>query len=76
MSSQCDFGPTTNRTEAMAVAVDRRFFCVCAVELGVNFIDTADSSRPDASEKSLLHAVHSYSNGPLIARKGGWVVRN
>src|ERR1700734_137114 len=39
-------------------------------ELGVNFIDTADSYGPDVSEKLIHEALHPYA-GLLIATKGG-----
>ncbi|MFN4282976.1 MAG: aldo/keto reductase [Alphaproteobacteria bacterium] len=39
-------------------------------ELGVNFIDTADSYGPDVSEELLAEALHPY-DGLLIATKGG-----
>ena len=39
-------------------------------ELGVNFIDTADSYGPETSENLLCEALHPYS-GLLIATKGG-----
>src|ERR1700760_4731960 len=39
-------------------------------ELGVNFMDTADSYGPDVSEKLIHEALHSYK-GMLIATKGG-----
>jgi pyridoxine 4-dehydrogenase len=39
-------------------------------ELGVNFIDTADSYGPDVSEKLIHEALHPYKN-MLIATKGG-----
>ena len=39
-------------------------------ELGINFIDTADSYGPDVSEKLLREALHPY-DGMLIATKGG-----
>jgi pyridoxine 4-dehydrogenase len=39
-------------------------------ELGINFIDTADSYGPDVSEKLLREALHPYA-GILIATKGG-----
>ena len=41
-------------------------------ELGVNFIDTADSYGPDVSEHYLKEALHPYP-GMLIATKGGLV---
>ncbi len=39
-------------------------------ELGVNFIDTADSYGPDVSERLLREALHPYE-GLVIATKGG-----
>lgn len=39
-------------------------------QLGVNFIDTADSYGPDVSEQLIHKALHPYS-GLLIATKGG-----
>jgi pyridoxine 4-dehydrogenase len=39
-------------------------------ELGVNFVDTADSYGPDVSEKLIREALHPYE-GMLIATKGG-----
>jgi aryl-alcohol dehydrogenase-like predicted oxidoreductase len=41
------------------------------VELGVNFIDTADSYGPDVSELLLAEALHPYPEGLVIATKGG-----
>ncbi len=42
-----------------------------AVELGVNFIDTADSYGPEVSERLIAEALHPYSDGLVIATKGG-----
>ncbi|MDB5269889.1 MAG: oxidoreductase [Hymenobacter sp.] len=42
-----------------------------AVELGVNFIDTADSYGPNVSEELIAEALHPYANGLVIATKGG-----
>ncbi|QQL51044.1 aldo/keto reductase [Mucilaginibacter ginkgonis] len=42
-----------------------------AVELGVNFIDTADSYGPYVSEELIAEALHPYADGLLIATKGG-----
>jgi pyridoxine 4-dehydrogenase len=42
-----------------------------AVELGVNFIDTADSYGPDVSERLIAEALHPYPPGLIIATKGG-----
>lgn len=43
-----------------------------AVELGVNFIDTADAYGPDVSENLIREALYPY-DGPLIATKGGLI---
>ncbi len=42
-----------------------------AVELGVNFIDTADSYGPDVCERLIGEALHPYAEGVVIATKGG-----
>ena len=42
-----------------------------AVELGVNFIDTADSYGPDVSEELIAEALHPYPDDLVIATKGG-----
>jgi aryl-alcohol dehydrogenase-like predicted oxidoreductase len=49
-----------------AVATLRR-----AVELGVNFIDTADSYGPEVSERLIAEALHPYPDSLVIATKGG-----
>src|ERR1700727_1503285 len=51
-----------------AVATLRR-----AVELGINFIDTADSYGPDVSEELIAKALWPYPAGLVIATKAGWV---
>jgi pyridoxine 4-dehydrogenase len=43
-----------------------------AVELGVNFIDTADSYGPEVSEEIIAEALHPYPAGLVIATKGGF----
>jgi len=43
------------------------------VELGVNFIDTADSYGPDVSERLIAEALHPYPDDLVIATKGGQV---
>jgi pyridoxine 4-dehydrogenase len=43
-----------------------------AVELGVNFIDTADTYGPNVSEELIAEALHPYPKGLVIATKGGW----
>ncbi|MHB1876040.1 MAG: aldo/keto reductase [Streptosporangiaceae bacterium] len=55
------------RDESEAIAVLRR-----AVELGVDFIDTADSYGPFVSEDLIRKALHPY-DGVTIATKGGLV---
>src|ERR1700760_4328812 len=42
-----------------------------AVELGVNFIDTADSYGPYVSEELIAEALAPYKSGLIIATKGG-----
>jgi len=44
----------------------------CAVELGVNFIDTAYRYQGGASEIAIGNALAPYGNGIVIATKGGW----
>jgi len=43
-----------------------------AVELGVNFIDTADSYGPYVSEEIIAEALHPYPTNLVIATKGGF----
>lgn len=42
-------------------------------ELGIDFIDTADSYGPAVSEPMLREALHPYPDGMVIATKGGLV---
>ncbi|WP_283136686.1 aldo/keto reductase [Rhizohabitans arisaemae] len=42
-----------------------------AVELGVNFLDTADAYGPHVSERLIAEALHPYPAGLVIATKGG-----
>jgi len=44
-----------------------------AVELGVNFIDTADQYGPFASEQLIAEALHPYREHLIVATKGGLV---
>ncbi|XRQ15528.1 aldo/keto reductase [Actinomadura welshii] len=60
------WGPPRDRAEAVRVL--RR-----AVELGVDFIDTADSYGPFYSEEIIREALHPYPEGLLIATKAGFV---
>jgi aryl-alcohol dehydrogenase-like predicted oxidoreductase len=57
-------GPPADRAEAIRVL--RR-----AIELGVNFIDTAASYGPHVSEELIAEALHPYPDGLVIATKGG-----
>jgi aryl-alcohol dehydrogenase-like predicted oxidoreductase len=59
------WGPPKDRKAALAVL--RR-----AVELGVNFIDTADSYGPGVSEELIAEALYPYPKDLVIATKGGW----
>jgi len=52
---------------AAAVLVLRR-----AVDLGINFIDTADSYGPRVSEEIIAEALHPYPDGLVIATKAGF----
>ncbi|MGH3855663.1 MAG: aldo/keto reductase [Pseudonocardiaceae bacterium] len=58
------WGPPTDPEEAIRVL--RR-----AVDLGVNFIDTADSYGPDFNEQIIRRALHPYPAHLVIATKGG-----
>lgn len=42
-----------------------------AVELGVNFIDTADAYGPHVNEEQIAQALYPYPDGLVIATKGG-----
>src|SRR5258708_5381190 len=44
-----------------------------ALELGVDFIDTADAYGPEVSERLIAEALHPYPRGLVIATKGGLV---
>ena len=59
------WGPPKDRKGALAVL--RR-----AMELDVNFIDTADSYGPNISEELIAEALFPYPAGLVIATKGGW----
>ncbi|HEY0940271.1 MAG TPA: aldo/keto reductase [Steroidobacter sp.] len=63
ITGQGVWGPPADRAEALRVL--RRL-----PELGVNFIDTADSYGPDVSEELLREALHPYT-GLVVATKGG-----
>ncbi len=59
------WGPPKDQHEAVRVL--RR-----AVELGINFIDTADSYGPAVSEEIIAEALHPYPSGLVIATKAGF----
>jgi pyridoxine 4-dehydrogenase len=54
------------KDEGGAIGVLKR-----AVELGVNFIDTADSYGPHISEELIAEALYPYPEGLVIGTKGG-----
>ncbi|WP_295669805.1 aldo/keto reductase [uncultured Mucilaginibacter sp.] len=58
------WGPPKNEDEALRVLKK-------AVELGVNFIDTADSYGPFISEELIAEALFPYPDNLVIATKGG-----
>jgi aryl-alcohol dehydrogenase-like predicted oxidoreductase len=60
------WGPPADHDAALATL--RR-----AVELGVNFIDTADSYGPNVSEELIAEALYPYPEGLVITTKAGWV---
>lgn len=60
------WGEPDDRDEALAVL--RR-----ALDLGVNFIDTADSYGPDVSEELIAEALHPYPEDLVIGTKAGLV---
>lgn len=59
------WGPPKDHDEAIRVL--RR-----AIELGINFIDTADSYGPEVSELLIAEALHPYPKGLVIATKAGF----
>lgn len=59
------WGPPTDPIAAIAVLRH-------AVEVGVNFIDTADSYGPSVSEELIAEALAPYPKDLVIATKGGW----
>ncbi|MGI8722317.1 MAG: aldo/keto reductase [Geodermatophilaceae bacterium] len=58
------WGEPTDRAGALAVVR-------AAIELGVDFIDTADSYGPFVSEQIIAEALHPYPEGLVIATKAG-----
>jgi pyridoxine 4-dehydrogenase len=66
ITGQGIWGEPPNRDQAIATL--RR-----VVELGVNFIDTADSYGPEVSETLIADALHPYPDDLVIATKGGQI---
>lgn len=60
------WGPPADKDEAIRV-LQR------AVELGVDFIDTADSYGPHVSEELIAEALYPYADNLVIATKGGLI---
>ncbi|MFD2164359.1 aldo/keto reductase [Paradesertivirga mongoliensis] len=58
------WGPPQDRAEAIRV-LER------VVELGIDFIDTADSYGPNVSEELIAEVLHPYPEGLVIGTKGG-----
>ena len=56
------------RQHGEAIRVLRR-----AMELGINFIDTADSYGPEVAERLIAEALHPYPADLVIATKAGLV---
>src|SRR5258708_6964218 len=63
------WGEPKNPKESLAVL--RR-----AIELGINFIDTADSYGPAVNEYQIAEALYPYPKNLIIATKGGLVRPN
>jgi pyridoxine 4-dehydrogenase len=66
ITGQGIWGEPPNRDQAKAAL--RR-----AIELNVNFIDTADSYGPEVSENLIAEALYPYPDDLVIATKGGFV---
>jgi pyridoxine 4-dehydrogenase len=60
------WGPPADKDEAIRVL--KR-----TVDLGINFIDTADSYGPNVSEELIAEALFPYADDLLIATKGGFM---
>ena len=58
------WGPPKDKEEAVRVLRATR-------DLGINFIDTADSYGPNVSEELIARALHPYDSELLVATKGG-----
>jgi aryl-alcohol dehydrogenase-like predicted oxidoreductase len=60
------WGPPDNPDSALATLRH-------SIDLGINFIDTADSYGPYVSEELIAQALHPYPKDLVIATKGGWL---
>lgn len=58
------WGPPSDKQEALRVLKK-------CIELGIDFIDTADSYGPYVSEELIAEALYPYRDGLVIATKGG-----
>jgi len=58
------WGPPRDRATAEKILLR-------ALELGINFLDTADSYGPEVSETFIAETLHPYPKGFVIATKGG-----
>lgn len=58
------WGPPKDKAEALKVLRH-------CLDLGVNFIDTADAYGPEVSEELIAEALHPYADNLVIATKGG-----
>jgi pyridoxine 4-dehydrogenase len=64
ITGQGVWGPPPDRDQAKAAVRQ-------AVDLGVNFIDTAESYGPEVSEELIAETLHPYPEDLVIATKGG-----
>ncbi len=64
ITGQGVWGPPADRDQAKAALRQ-------AIELGVNFIDTADSYGPHVSEEIIAETLYPYADDLVIATKGG-----
>lgn len=60
------WGPPKSKPDAIKVLKH-------LLDLGINFIDTADAYGPYVSEELIAEALHPYADGVVIATKGGLV---
>ncbi len=66
ITGQGIWGPPPDRDVAKAALRQ-------ALDLGVNFIDTADSYGPNVSEELIAETLHPYPDDLVIATKGGLI---